>query len=236
MDKEKRYCDFIIKIDTDEIICHYDAIQRLISLDRLTILSSLDNLVYDGSKYQVGYVASNKPLPTCNDEDDTMLRTSLFTNVTPTTFKAIAPSKSYRNIDLGGHRARLWEPYNNYEAIRTNITILHFTHPCFNRYVENMHQAVVRHNVLNGTETIEESIIKLKANQCVQAWIGTGGPKCGCASCHKVGGYYRTILNLTEAELNYINDQQALYGMTFKDLSYKLNELNERYSWLDSKN
>ena len=233
MTEEKKYCDFIIKIDTDEIICNYDEVQKLLSVDRLTILSHINNLVYNGSKYKVGFQALNRVRDNCSDEEDTILTASDFSPVFKTKFKTFVPSISYKHIDIGGHTATISKPYDNSVHIKSNLTILHFHFHCFGRYVALFKQAVIRHGHLSGRETEEEEIVKLEANPCVQLWKEIP-KKCGCVSCHKVGGYYSSIKNRTYVELDYIQSESRKEGdLTFKDLNYKLTKLHEIYKWLD---
>jgi len=101
--EETKYCDFVVKTDTEEVTCNYDEAQKLLSVDRLVVLSSISNLVYSGSVYKVGLQAQNRVRDNCSDEEDTVLTASDFSPVFKTKFKTLVTSTSYKHTDLGGH-------------------------------------------------------------------------------------------------------------------------------------
>lgn len=200
MHQNKENCSYFIKIDTDELITYYDPNKKTISIDRDVIQDYLDQLVYDGAKYQVGWSADNMIQLGCKDSEDSFITETTFHPVTKTTFKTFFPSFSFKDLDLGSHHGNVLPQYNNISTHATNLNILHYHWQCFGRMIQATKQAVIRTGYLKGNETREESIYIL-GNMSYDF-----PQKCRVSSCHKVYQLWQYLLRPKETEKEYYSD------------------------------
>ena len=98
-------CDFIIKLDTDELLTLYDPDARSFSVDRRHLFDYLRSLPFDGDMYKAGFSSSSSiERGKCMDEDNVFMSSINFTPFTETSRKTFLNSKTFKSLDLGGRR------------------------------------------------------------------------------------------------------------------------------------
>lgn len=218
MEKIKARCDFMIKLDTDELLALYDPHTMTFQVDRKSIFDYLATLPFDGDMYKVGWIASSVvEQDKCKDDDDVFRTATKFTPFVETLQKTFFNSRSYRHVDLGSHIGWLHPALENrpkWSQYRiTRLAIFHFHSQCFHRVVENNLRAILSHGYLDGKESKEIAIKKLGAI------LGPDYPsKCSVLSCHKVYDYMSYLMDHEIQEKSYYEK----YGPTSTQIETKL--------------
>ena len=142
MREEKKYCDFLTKIDTDELIALYDDTSKELVVDKTAFLDSINSISYTRDKHQFSYNAFNRVASDCNHEDDILRSTSTFQTVVGPidAFKSFYPSDCFKNVDLGGHSGELNPDCNDVKYVQTNLSIYHYHHLCLPNYAKELKQ------------------------------------------------------------------------------------------------
>ncbi len=168
--REKKYSDFMIKLDTDELLTVYNPVTKRGTTNKTVIQNYLNSLPFDGRKYKVDYTTSNfieynnmNATEKCAESMLTITNFSPFTS-SGKTKKSFFPSDAFVSCDLGGHHGATRKEFNlntTHPDWHTNMAVFHFHWQCFERVVANNKQAIMSHNYLLGNETQQEAIYKL---------------------------------------------------------------------------
>ncbi len=164
MHREKKYCDFMIKLDTDELLTVYDPSTNAVTTNSSIIQQYLNSMPIDGRKYKVGYVAGNLihnigPSDKCTVKEVSMLTITHFTPMAPAgSFKSFFPAFAFRFCDLGSHYGTTAKGFNKPTTLPSNLALFHYHYQCFERVMEINRQAVISHKYLTGKESEQEAI------------------------------------------------------------------------------
>jgi hypothetical protein len=163
MHREKDKADFLIKLDTDEILVHYDPTINKMSTNPTNIRSYVNTLPIDGGILKAGFQSHAKVFPNCSFSDNTFVISRISSPFGPYTLKSFFASKTFGTYDLGGHAGALIASSNVTTIQSTNLSIMHYHYHCFERSIKADEQAVLSHNYIFGNETVQEKIEKMTA-------------------------------------------------------------------------
>lgn len=229
MRNEKNKTDFLIKLDTDEIVVHYDQKETKMSTNPTIIRNYLNMMPFDGGKLNIGYSAFAMVSPSnCSENDNTFItshRNTEFADLINTTYKAFFASKTFGFYDLGGHKGSVHASCKVTTSHTTNLGIMHYHYHCFERSIKADEQAVLSHNYIFATDTLQLKIEKM-TNLTVDF-----PAQCYVLSCHKVFSYLQYLLNPENAKTNYYAN---LNKVTYEnpEISNKMIELEAEYKWV----
>eukprot|EP01039_Chlorochromonas_danica_P010412 gene10412-11530_t len=234
--------DYIIKMDTDEFLVHYDHSKEKISFDN--ILDNLSTAIYDGITQKVNFLSFT--IPDKGSCEDPLVRKNGPVFVAPfhsifllTVFKAVFPTASMLSIDLGGHSGSIHSDFNTAghrfpgESCPSSypsycfrhvpgLSVLHSHYGCMQTEVENLRKAIISHGFISASDTEEQQIAKLAPKS-------TG---CTVISCHKVRAYYAYITNPSGWEGSYYKNLTRQFGPITKSLELRdvMVSLEAKYS------
>jgi hypothetical protein len=223
---EKNSTDFLIKLDTDEIVVHYDPTTNKISTNPAIIRSYLNIVPFDGGKLKIGFQAQAMTFSNCSLNDNTFIvsrRNALFT---PTAFKSFFASKTFGSYDLGGHEGALLASANITTSHSTNLSVMHYHYHCFERAIKADEQAVISHNYILGNETLQQKIEKMTS------LAGDFPVTCRVNSCHKVFNYLQYLINPEKAKDDYYAKFNQSISEENTEISDKMVELETKYKWV----
>ena len=230
INREKRYADFLIKVDTDEIIVHYDKTTNKISTDPTIIRDYLKQLPYDGARLKIGYQCFATVFPNCSDSDNTFITARHTSPMGPTTFKTFFASVSFGEIDLGGHIGEVYAPFNNSVLHYTDLSIVHYHYQCFDRIMRVTERAVLSHQYILPTDTLQQKIDKLHN----LTWDFP--TNCRQASCHKAYDYWLYLTDPIGKKNAYYASKETLEDphltQLHTEVSDKMIELENKYAWV----
>ena len=200
----KGACDFLIKLDTDEFIGHYNVETNKVSICKHMIRNIFNSIPIDGHKYKCSFTMNSLPL----EGNDDPLSITNFSQPWRTTFKSFFHSNSFLRCDLGSHSGLVLPPCDSNLFIETNLIIIHYHHQRCERFIENSRKVLVSHKYIDETDDYATQINKLShlASSSVN-------------SIHKIH-YYLDYLSNPQ---NYITN----YYENFKNTPnpYQFNEL-----------
>ena len=229
MRSEKNKTDFLIKLDTDEIMVHYDQAETKMSINPTIIRNYLNKIPFDGGKLNIGFQAF--PMVShlnCSGSDNTFIsahRHTAFQDLRNTTYKAFFASKTFGYYDLGGHQGSVLASSNVTTVHTTNLGIMHYHYHCFERSIKADEQAVLSHNYILANETLQLKIEKM-TNLTVDF-----PAVCLVSSCHKVYAYLQYLLNPEKAKSKYYANLNQATQENF-EISKKMIELEAEYKWV----
>eukprot|EP01039_Chlorochromonas_danica_P006821 gene6821-7534_t len=193
--------DYVIKMDTDEFLVHYDHIKQKISFNN--VLDNLSTAIYDGVMQRVNFVSMTVPDrklcedPSVRDRGPVFVSPSRSTFVL-TTFKAVNPTASLLAIDLGGHRGNFHSDFDNGHVPGASckrgspcfryvpgLSVIHSHFGCPLGEVQNLKKAMLSHGYILLNDTVKQQIAKLAPKSTHS----------GYSSSHKVRAYYAYITN-----------------------------------------
>jgi hypothetical protein len=170
MEEVRGQCDFMIKLDTDELLVLYDGDddnnpnggdnrsssgvaetnnRNKFSLSKDAITHYINSLPFDGAMYKAGYVASNKiEKHLCRDDDNVFVTSTTFSPFRKSMAKTFVASPSYDHMDLGGHTGRTHPAFRGKDYHITRLALVEFHTQCFHRVLENDMRAMLSHGYL----------------------------------------------------------------------------------------
>lgn len=226
MTREKNKTDFLIKLDTDEIVVHYDPTTNKMSTNPKIIRSYLNLLPFDGGKLKIGYQAfAMMTYSNCSVSDNTFIvsrRNGLFA---ATNFKSFFATKTFGHYDLGGHEGSVLASSNVTTLHKTKLSIMHYHNHCFERAIKAEEQAVISHNYIVANDSLQLKIEKM-TNLTVDF-----PAVCRVNSCHKVYSYLQYLINPEKAKTTYYSNlnQKSEKNAEISDMMI---ELENKYKWL----
>ena len=186
---------FVVKLDTDELIGHFDPISREFSSNKNIIVKYLNELKdNDGSRYLIKYSALSCPPKYCSQEVDSVQSATTFEY--SETRKMMVPSHTLLFIDLGGHDSYGYnhqhQPDKSFRL--SNLSIFHYR---YDHMIKLELQAILSHGYVLVNDSKEIKISKLQP-------MAEGFPAtCNVNSCHKVFDYLQYLLNSSLHRENY---------------------------------
>lgn len=203
LESMKEVSDFMIKLDTDELLVLYEH-NATFKVDRKSIMEYLATLPNDGLMFKASWISSSiVERDKCRDEDDVFKTSTKFAPFLETWQKTYFSSKSYRHLDLGGHSGWIHPALIKNRSKRqqfhtTRLGFFHYHSQCFHRVVENNLRAILSHRYLDGNEDKDTAIKKL------EVLLGPNYPSiCAVLSCHKVWDYVAYLKDHEASERLY---------------------------------
>ena len=226
MHREKDKANFLIKLDTDEILVHYDPTINKMSTNPTNIRSYLNTLPLDGGILKAGFQSHAKVFSNCSFSDNTFVISRISSPFGPYALKSFFASKTFGTYDLGGHAGVLVASSNITTIQSTNLSIMHYHYHCFERSIKADEQAVLSHNYIFGNETVQEKIEKMTA------LVGDFPATCRMSSCHKVHHYLQYLINPEKVKTEYYTIFDQTPAVENPEISNKMIELETKYKWL----
>ena len=222
MKSVKDNCDFLIKLDTDEFIGHYNSQMNKVSISKEIIRNEFNNLIMNGLKYKVSYALNSIPITINNINHDDPINNIYFNLPHKTQIKTFFNSKTYAYCDLGCHIGSIIEPYDNNNYNETNFILIHYHCQSYKNYISNCQKAIISHGYMNMTDDLDVKISKI--NHLISI------AHIGIASVHKLQIYLKYLTD-PDDEKNYYNcfnncELNTLYK--FDKLFNKFNTSNNK--------
>lgn len=203
----KNYCDFIIKMDTDEFLAIFDPNTNTFTIDKDNIFKVINTLPLNGLKYKATYTMDNIPNP---DYTNTILNT-IFSEPRISKFKTFFSAETFKHVDLGSHNGSVLPPYDSNQANETCLAIIHYHCQKYEILIAASKKTCVSHNYINVNDSNETMINKLKKLK-------------ECQSYHRVL-YYLDYLDNPMAKKNYYlkfaNVKKYIFDSLFRVLVKK---------------
>jgi hypothetical protein len=214
------YCDFMMKMDTDEFLAVYSPETEAINIQKPFLDAYLSNLIFDGKRYQIGHLVSSVPSRVCGDPSTSI--TSFTLSRVKDEFKAILPSKTFKSIDLGGHRGAVDSMFTG-TAHRTDLAIVHFHERCYHDVIQSAIKAVHSHKY------VDKYLPEDRQHEILELFFKNSTSPCAVDSCHKIVEWYHHVKDPVENERKFYEDtdakSQAAGVFRFTDLQRKITEL-----------
>eukprot|EP00981_Chlorochromonas_danica_P014033 scaffold7236_cov163-Ochromonas_danica.AAC.1 len=218
--------DYIIKVDTDEFLVHYDQEKQKISFDN--VLDNLSAVIYDGVMAKINFVSRTIPERALCEDPSVRDRGPIFVSLShscfvPTSYKTVHPTASLLAIDLGGHNGNFHSEFDNVLAPGAScspgkpcyrnvpgLSILHGHYGCMQGDIENSKKALLSHGFISPSDTVQQQIAKLAlvVNR-------------GVVSAHKVLEYYIYITDPSGFESSYYKNLTQRFRALSKSLELR---------------
>jgi hypothetical protein len=197
MNSIKESCDLLIKLDTDEFIGHYNVATAELSIDKDTIINSINSIVLDGSRHRIIYEFRSCPM---DDRLNPLEYTRFIQNWPNVGYKSFFCSNTFLAVDLGCHGGIIMEPYQSNPYTKSELAILHYHYRSFDQYIESAIKCVLSHKIVLNEDSLDERIRKTD-NFLRDTPLGV--------SCHKVRSYNEYLKN-PNMKLEYYNQFKSL--------------------------
>ena len=228
------YCDFMMKMDTDEFLAVYSPETKAINIQKPFLDAYLSKLIFDGKRYQVGYVLSSVPSRVCGDPSTSITSFTLSRVEDEGTIalnKAILPSKTFKSIDLGGHFGAVDRMFTG-GAHRTDLAIVHFHERCYQDVIQSAIKAVHSHMY------VDKYLPEDRQHEILEHFFKNSTSPCTVDSCHKIIEWYHHVKDPVGNERKFYEDaeakSQAAGVFQFADLQRKITELIAKQDFVKS--
>lgn len=216
MREQAQFCDFMIKLDTDEFLAFTPDGKKIIN-EPIKFKRFVNDIPIIPNKYKACF--STTSLIFKEDYIYPAQEITFFQPLTRTASKSFFPSATFEHCDLGGHVGKVRTPHND-NCVDINLVWIHLNRTSYRRFIEKSYEVVFSHGYIKPTDTPEEQKNKLRTYT---------NNKMGL-SIHKVENVLRHLEGKTSVH-TFMDNPKYGRKMEFKMLEY----VHPNYTYISEK-